>query len=104
MQNVNSGDFNQEVIQSKIPVVIDAYAVWCAPCRSISPIFEELGKEFDGRIKFVKMDIDANQDFASDHKIMSIPAFLVFKDGKEVYRKIGVFNKDSFKKDLDNLI
>jgi thioredoxin len=104
MQNVTASDFQAEVIQSSIPVVVDCWAVWCGPCRAIAPTFEALGKDFEGKIKFVKMDIDANQDFASDNKIMSIPTFLIFKDGKEVSRKIGAFNKDNFKTELTSLL
>jgi thioredoxin 1 len=104
MQNVSSSDFKAEVADSKIPVVVDCWAEWCGPCRAIAPAFEALGKELEGKVKFVKMDIDANQEFASEYRIMSIPTFLVFKDGKEALRKIGMFSKDNFKTELTSLL
>jgi len=104
MKNVNSSDFKSEILDSKIPVVMDAYADWCGPCKAISPIFEEMSKEFEGRIKFVKVDIEKNQDVATTHKIMSIPAFIIFKDGVEISRKVGIFKREEFSKELSDLL
>jgi len=104
MLEINSENISNEVFIGAIPVVVDAYATWCAPCRAMAPIFESLAQEFDGKMKFVKMNIEDNQEFASEYKIMSIPTFLIFKDGKEVSRKIGAFNKDNFKTELTSLL
>lgn len=104
MLEINSENISNEVFIGAIPVVVDTYTTWCAPCRAMAPIFESLAQEFDGKMKFVKMNIEDNQEFASEYKIMSIPTFLIFKDGKEVARKVGVFSKESFKTELTTLL
>jgi thioredoxin 1 len=87
-------NFETEVIKSNIPVLIDFWAVWCGPCRIIAPIVEELAKEYDGKIKIGKLDVDNNQQAAIRYGVRSIPTLLIFKDGKVVDTIIGAVPKN----------
>ena len=73
--------FQDEVVRSNVPVVVDFYADWCGPCRIVAPIMEQLSKEYAGRVKFVKVDTDANQELAAQFGIMSIPTVMFFSNG-----------------------
>ncbi len=89
-------DFEANVLKSDVPVLVDFWATWCPPCVAISPHIEAIAGEVDGQAKVYKVDVDANGDLASDYGIMSIPALLVFKDGKVVDR-MGFGSKDQIK-------
>ena len=89
---VTSKNFEQEVLKSEKPVLIDFYATWCGPCKMLSPIVEEVAAENED-IKVVKIDIDKEQNIAVQYEIMSIPTLVVIKDGKEVNRSVGVIGK-----------
>lgn len=82
--------------------LIDFYADWCGPCKIMSPIFEELAQEYKGKIELKKIDVEANGEMAAKYGIMSIPTFVLVKDGKEVDRKIGAMPKDVVKSWLDS--
>ena len=82
-------NFDQEVLQSKVPVVVDFWAVWCTPCRIVSPIIEELAKEYEGKVKVGKLNVDENQQTSGNFGIMSIPSVLIFKNGQPVKTIIG---------------
>jgi thioredoxin 1 len=86
---VTDSTFNQEVLQSNVPVLIDFWAVWCAPCRAIAPHVEALAKEYQGKIKVAKFDIDASPVIASQFEIRSIPTLLMFKNGQVVGQLVG---------------
>ena len=88
---LNDDNFESEI--SKGVTLIDFYADWCGPCRMITPIVEELSKEFNGRAKIAKVDIDAAQNTASNFNVTSIPTLILFKDGAEVKRVVGVRDK-----------
>lgn len=77
--------------------LLDFYADWCPPCQQMKPVFEELEKEFEGRLGFKKIDVDSEGEEAAKFKVMSIPTFVILKDGKEVDRKVGAVNKEVFK-------
>lgn len=93
MQEITSDNFEQEVMQSKIPVFIDMWATWCGPCKMASPIFESVSESYTDRIKFVKMDIENAPKIAEKYNIQAVPTFLLIKDGKEIGRKAGVISK-----------
>lgn len=97
-------NFDQEVLQSKIPVVIDFYADWCVPCRIVSPIIEELAKEYEGKVKVGKLNVDDNQNTAGKFGIMSIPSVILFKNGNAVKTIIGAQGKEKYKKEIEEVL
>jgi len=101
---VTDANFDAEVLRSELPAFIDFWAGWCAPCRMISPIVEELAREYAGRIKVCKMDVDANQTTPVRYNIMSIPTLLFFNKGNVVDQIIGVRSKSDVRKVVDNVI
>jgi thioredoxin len=91
MQVVDGSSFEKEVIQSEIPVVVDFYADWCGPCKMYAPAFERTAGKFAGKAKFVKVNVDSAIEVARKYAVMSIPATLIFKDGKPVASIVGAF-------------
>ncbi len=98
---VDDTNFDQIVLQAEIPVLVDFWAAWCAPCRMVAPLVEELAGEYDGRISFVKLDVDQNPKTASKYGIMSIPTLLIFKKGEPVSHIVGFRPKAELKRSLD---
>jgi thioredoxin 1 len=97
-------NFDQEVLKSKMPVVVDFWAVWCAPCRIVSPVIEELAKELIGKVKVGKLNVDENQQTAGKFGIMSIPSILIFKNGNPVKTIIGAQGKEKYKKEIEEAL
>ncbi len=93
MIDVNESDFEKEVLQSKLPVIIDLWAEWCGPCRMYSPEIEEASKEFEGKAKFVKVNVDDNQSIATRYNIMSIPTTLIIDNGNVKAENVGAIPK-----------
>ncbi len=96
--------FEQEVLQSNTPVVVDFWAEWCQPCRAVSPIIEELAKEYEGKVKVGKLNVDENPQTASKYGIMSIPSILFFKGGQPVKTMIGAQSKENYKKGIEEVL
>jgi thioredoxin 1 len=92
---LESTDFEANVLKSNVPVLVDFWAAWCRPCLAIGPSVEEVAKEFEGRAKVYKVDVDSNSELASEYGVMSIPALLVFKDGKVFDQMIGAGPKQA---------
>jgi len=97
-------NFDQEVLQSRIPVVVDFWAVWCTPCRIVSPIIEELAKDYEGKVKVGKLNVDENQQTSGKFGIMSIPSVLIFKNGKPVKTIIGAQGKEKYRKEIEEIL
>ena len=92
-QAVTDDTFDEEVLKSEIPVVVDFWAEWCGPCRQIAPALEEIAEELDGKVKIVKVNVDENMKTAQDLHIRGIPALFMFKDGQVVSNKVGAAPK-----------
>ncbi len=90
---VTSQNFDLEVLQSKEPVLVDFWAAWCGPCRVIAPSVEEIAKEYSGKLKVVKLDVDENTEVSARYGVQSIPTLLLFKGGQPVERLIGAYPK-----------
>ena len=94
---MSTADFEKEVLQSDVPVLVDFWATWCGPCMAIAPHVEAIAGELAGKAKVFKVDVDTDGDLASRYGVMSIPALLVFKGGQEVDRMVGAGPKDHIK-------
>ncbi len=103
---VTSEDFEQIVIQSKVPVLVDFFADWCAPCKTQSPILDELSKDFDGRIKLVKADIDAdgNKELAMKYGVLSVPTLILFSNGEIKDTMVGVTSKSKLAQKFEQVL
>ncbi len=97
-------NFEEEVLKSDIPVMVDFYADWCGPCQMMMPVVESLAKEYEGRVKIGKIDSDEAGELAERYNIMSIPNFLFFKGGEKVDNAIGAVSEDVLAEKLDALL
>jgi len=101
---LTDSSFETEVVKSDKPVLVDFWAPWCGPCRMLSPLVDELAKEYDGKVKIGKLNTDDNAQVATQFRISSIPSLLFFKGGKVVDQLVGVHPKGEIKKRLDALL
>lgn len=100
--HVNKDDFENEVLGSDTPVLVDFFATWCGPCKMLSPILEQVAEESD-KVKIVKTDIDENMDIAEKYGIMSIPTLIMFDKGEEIAREVGFRQKKDILELIDNV-
>ena len=101
---ITDSNFEEIVLKSDKPVMVDFWAAWCGPCRMVGPIIDELSEEYEGKAVVGKVDIDSNQQYAAQFGVRNIPTVLVFKNGELVDRKVGVSSKNDYAQALDNLI
>ena len=101
---VTDTTFEDEVIKADTPVLVDFWADWCAPCKMIAPIVEELATEYDGSVRFAKLDVDSNPKTATTYGVRGIPTLLIFDDGKPVGQVVGAVPKSVLKKRIEEAI
>lgn len=101
MAEVTDATFDSEVLQSSVPVLVDFWAPWCGPCKSMNPIVEDLEKEYEGKVKVMQLNVDDNAETAGKYSVMSIPTFLIFKGGDVVATLVGAKSKEDMKKEMD---
>lgn len=97
-------DFKKEVLESKQPVVVDFWAPWCAPCRIVSPVIDDLGKEYEGKVIVGKMNVDENPQTAGQYGVMSIPSIVFFKNGEPVKTMVGAQSKEKYKQEIEEIL
>ena len=97
---VTTENFESEVKNSSVPVLVDFYADWCGPCKIMGPVIEELAKEVEGQAKVGKLNVDEESDLAVEYNVMSIPTIIIFKNGEEAKRFVGVTNKEDLLAEL----
>ncbi|HKZ85223.1 MAG TPA: thioredoxin [Anaerolineae bacterium] len=98
---VTSQDFEEKVLKSSTPTVVDFWAAWCGPCRMLAPVVDTLADEYDGQIQFAKLDVDANPDVSQAYGVHGIPTLILFAGGQEVDRFVGYIPKDRLAHGLD---
>ena len=96
-------NFKNEVLESQIPVIVDFWATWCGPCRMIAPILEEIAKEYDGKIKVGKANVDEQMELAMEYKVEVIPTLFYFKDGQMKAKTVGVMTKEEILNKVNEL-
>jgi thioredoxin 1 len=104
MQEVNNAAFKAEVLAATTPVLVDFWAPWCGPCRMVSPIVEEIAKDYEGKLKVVKINVDDSQELAAQYGIMSIPTLCLFKNGECIERLIGLRQKKEIAAIVDQVL
>ena len=98
---VTDNNFQAEVLESELPVLVDFWAPWCGPCRMVAPVLEELAGERDGALKVVKLNVDDNQQTAAQFEVLSIPTLILFKNGQEAKKVIGAMPKKRLEAELE---
>ena len=101
---VTDSNFKQEVLESKIPVLVDFWAPWCGPCRMVAPVVEDISKQYEGQVKVVKLNTDENPNIASQYGIRSIPTLMIFKGGERVDMVVGAVPKTTLANTLEKYI
>ena len=101
---INDGSFAEEVLQATAPVLVEFWAPWCGPCRMVAPVVEELADEYEGKVTFIKLNVDENPKTASQYGIMSIPSLIIFKGGSPVTNLVGFRPKADLKRSLDEIL
>jgi len=102
--DVTDQDFEQEVIKSTLPVLVDLWAPWCAPCRMVAPVVDKLEEEYNGKVKFCRLNVDESPQTAAKYRIMAIPTLMFFKGGTAVDTVIGAVPKQALQPKIDALL
>ena len=101
---IEEAKFEDVVLKAETPVLVDFWAPWCGPCRMVAPVVEELAEDYDGKVDFVKINVDDSPKVASQYGVMSIPTLILFKGGKPVSNVVGFRPKDELKKSLEEAL
>ena len=101
---ITDATFDEVVLKSNKPVVVDFWAAWCGPCRMVGPVIDEVATEYDGKAVVGKVDVDANQEFAAKYGVRNIPTVLIFQNGEVVGRQVGVSQKKTYTDAIDALL
>ena len=104
VENTSDATFEADVIKADTPVIVDFYADWCGPCKMMGPVFEKIAKEYEGKVKFVKCNVEENQDMPSKYGVRGIPNLIIFKDGKAVKQEAGYQTEAQLKALVDGAI
>jgi thioredoxin 1 len=104
VSEVSDSNFEQDVLKSEQPVLVDFWAAWCGPCRALAPVVDQVAEQFNGQLKVMKMDVDKNSATPSRYGIRGIPALLIFKDGKVAEQIVGVVPKTSIEQSINKVI
>jgi len=102
--HTTDANFKSDVLESKIPVLVDFWAEWCGPCRMVAPVLEELAKEYDGKLKIVKVNVDENQQVSMDYHVRSIPTLLFFKNGQMVKQLVGAHPRPKLESEIQEVL
>ncbi len=101
---IADNNFEEEVIKSSIPVLVDFWASWCIPSQMMMPVLNKLSKEYDGKAKIKKLNVDQNPRIRDKHKILGCPTFILFKDGQEIKRAVGAQSEDQLREIIDSVL
>ncbi len=101
---ITNDTYEKEVKQSDIPIIVDFWAGWCGPCKMMGPVFEEISEDYEGKLKFAKVNVEKEQEVAGQAGVMGIPCLIVFKDGKEFDRIVGYSPKEQLKEKIDAIL
>jgi len=106
VKEITSSQWEDEIVKSKIPVFVDFWAPWCGPCRAVSPLVEEIASEYSGKVSFIKVNVDQNNEIVSKYNVLSIPTLAVFSKGSIVSQQVGVSSnaKTSLKNMIENAL
>ena len=102
--DVTDQDFEEQVVKSALPALVDLWAPWCGPCRMIAPIIDKLSEDYNGKVKFCRVNVDENQQTAAKYRVMSIPTLILFKGGEAVDTLIGAVPERTLKPKIDALL
>jgi thioredoxin 1 len=100
-EHITDDNFDAEVLKSDVPVLVDFYAEWCGPCKMMAPAIDKLSKEYDGKFKIVKLDIDQNEKNRDEFQIQSIPTLIFFKKGKPVHQLVGYKSEEALRQNIE---
>ena len=102
--NISDATFEDDVLNSDIPIIVDCWAEWCGPCKMVAPILDEIADEYDGKLAVAKLNVEENQETAQKYAVRGLPTFMIFKDGEVAATKIGALSKSQLSAFIDSVI